>query len=63
LSGNIGIGTLDGRIRYSVYGRNLLDEQYPIRIRSLSFSGVGSYRTTFSRESERSIGVRMDYAF
>jgi iron complex outermembrane recepter protein len=63
LSGNIGIGTLDGKIRYSVYGRNLLDEQYPIRIRSLSFSGAGSYRTTFSRESERSIGVRMDYAF
>lgn len=63
LSGNIGLGTLDGKIRYSIYGRNILDEEFPIRIRSLSFSGVGSYRTTFSRESERTIGVRMDYAF
>jgi iron complex outermembrane recepter protein len=63
LSGNIGIGTLDGKIRYSIYGRNILDEQFPIRIRSLSFSGAGSYRTTFSRDSERTIGIRMDYAF
>jgi iron complex outermembrane receptor protein len=63
LSGNIGVGTLDGKIRYSIYGRNILDEEFPIRIRSLSFSGAGSYRTTFSRESERTIGVRMDYAF
>ncbi len=63
LSGNIGIGTLDEKLRFSIYGRNLLDEQFPIRIRSLSFSGVGSYRTTFGRESERSVGVRMDYSY
>jgi iron complex outermembrane recepter protein len=63
LSANIGIGTLDEKIRVSIYGRNILDEEYPIRIRSLSFSGAGSYRTTFSRESERSVGVRLDYAF
>lgn len=63
LSGNIGVGTLDGKIRFSLYGRNLLNEEFPIRIRSLSFSGAGSYRTTFSRESERSVGVRLDYAF
>ena len=63
LSGNIGVGTLDGKMRYSIYGRNILDEQFPIRIRSLSFSGAGSYRTTFSRDSERTIGIRMDYSF
>lgn len=62
LSGNIGIGTADGKLRFSVYGRNLTDEQYPIRIRSLSFSGPGSYRTTFGRESERTVGVRLDYS-
>ena len=42
---------------------HILDEQFPIRIRSLSFSGAGSYRTTFSRDSERTIGIRMDYSF
>jgi iron complex outermembrane receptor protein len=63
LSGNIGVGTLDEKLRFSIYGRNILNEQFPIRIRSLSFAGAGSYRTTFSRESERSVGVRLDYAF
>jgi len=63
LSGNIGVGTLDEKLRFSIYGRNLLNEEFPIRVRSLSFSGAGSYRTTYSRESERSVGVRLDYAF
>ena len=63
LNARIGVGRLDGSMRIAVYGRNLLDEDFRIRHRPLSFSGPGSYRSTFSIESKRTVGITLDFTF
>ncbi|WP_034158288.1 TonB-dependent receptor [Sphingomonas sp. ERG5] len=63
LNGTIGVGAIDGRLRLSVYGRNLLDTLFIARLRPLPFGPTGSYLQTVAGEGRRTIGVRLDYAF
>ncbi len=61
LSGNVGFGLSKYPVRISLYGRNLLDKDFVVRLRALSFSGAGSYVQTQSSESGRTVGVRLDF--
>lgn len=63
LNGTIGVGSLDGRIRLSLYGRNLTDKLFIARLRPLPFGPTGSYLQTVAGEGRRTIGVRLDYSF
>jgi iron complex outermembrane receptor protein len=63
LNGTLGVGAIDGRMRISVYGRNLTDQLFIARLRPLPFGPTGSYLQTVAGEGRRTIGVRLDYAF
>jgi iron complex outermembrane receptor protein len=62
LNGSIGLGSPDGKVKVSIYGRNLLDKLYVARIRALSFAGAGSYVQTIPSEAQRTIGIKLDYS-
>ena len=63
LNGTLGVGAIDGRLRVSLYGRNLTDKLFIARLRPLPFGPTGSYLQTVAGEGRRTIGVRLDYAF
>lgn len=63
LNGTIGVGGLDGKLRLSIYGRNLTDKLFIVRLRPLPFGPTGSYLQTVAGEGRRTIGVRLDYSF
>lgn len=63
LNATIGVGGLDGKLRLSVYGRNLTDKLFIARLRPLPFGPTGSYLQTVAGEGRRTIGMRLDYSF
>jgi iron complex outermembrane recepter protein len=63
LNGTIGVGAADGRVRLSVYGRNILDKVFASRIQTITFAPAGSYLQYVSGEGRRTVGVRLDYRF
>ncbi|WP_159874560.1 TonB-dependent receptor, partial [Novosphingobium sp. 9U] len=60
-NGSIGIGAADGRVRLSVYGRNIFDKIFVSRIQTITFAPAGSYLQYVSGEGRRTLGVRLDY--
>lgn len=63
LNANLGVGALDGKIRATIYARNLLNKFFLVRIRSLQFAGPGSYQNTVALEAQRTVGIKVDYNF
>ena len=63
LSGTLGVGSTDGRLKLSVYGRNLADKLFIVRLRPLPYGPAGSYLQTVAAEGRRTVGVRFDYSF
>ena len=63
VNANVGIGNDDGSIKFTVYARNLFDNNFVSRIHTMTFAPAGSYLQYFSGEGARTIGARLDYAF
>ena len=53
LNSTLGVGVLDGRMRMSLYGRNLDDQLFIARLRPLPFGPTGSYLQTVAGEGRR----------
>lgn len=63
LSGSVGVETSDGRVRFSVWGKNLTDERFPSALFGTVFGTPGDYSQVLTGDAFRRFGVALNVRY
>jgi len=63
LSGSFGVETSDGRLRLSVWGKNLTDERFPSALFGTVFGAPGDYSQVLTGDAFRRFGVALNVRY
>lgn len=63
LGASIGIGSADQRWRVTLFGRNLLDEEFAANIGEAVMGAPGETQQLFTADSRRTVGVELSFSY